>query len=256
MMSLLKIEDVSVAFGGLLALDKINVDVNPGTITALIGPNGAGKTTLLNAITGSVRPRTGKITLSEADITGFPAHSLVRMGLVRTFQLTNVFPNLTVQDNLLLGSYVFCKPWKELFNDIFSKSDQDLLAAQGIVNEVLDFVGLQSFRNFKARQLPYGQQRLLELGIALGAKPRILLLDEPAAGMNEEETRDLARLLNRIRENGVTILLVEHNMRLITNTCDYAYVLVHGRNVTSGPPRQVLQDPQVIEAYLGRRKHA
>ena len=156
----------------------------------------------------------------------------------------------------MLGSYVFCKPWKELFNDIFSKSDQDLLAAQGIVNEVLDFVGLQSFRNFKARQLPYGQQRLLELGIALGAKPRILLLDEPAAGMNEEETRDLARLLNRIRDNGVTILLVEHNMRLITNTCDYAYVLVHGRNVTAGPPRQVLQDPQVIEAYLGRRKHA
>ncbi len=256
MMSLLKIEDVTVAFGGLLALEKINIDVQPGTITALIGPNGAGKTTLLNVITGSVRPRTGKILFEEKEITGIPAYTLVGMGLTRTFQLTNVFPNLTVLDNLMLGSYVFCQPWKELLNDIVARRDPALEAARVSVDAVLDFTGLQPYRDLKARQLPYGQQRLLELGIALAAKPRLLLLDEPAAGMNEEETKALAVLLDRIRANKVTILLVEHNMRLITNICDDAYVLVHGRNITAGPPRQILQDPQVIEAYLGRRKHA
>ncbi|HWR30077.1 MAG TPA: ABC transporter ATP-binding protein [Negativicutes bacterium] len=256
MMALLKIEDVTVAFGGLLALEKININVNPGTITALIGPNGAGKTTLLNVITGSVRPRTGKILFEGKEITGIPAYTLVGMGLTRTFQLTNVFPNLTVLDNLMLGSYVFCRPWKELLNDIFARRDPALAAARASVDEVLEFTGLLPYRDLKARQLPYGQQRLLELGIALAAKPRLLLLDEPAAGMNEEETKALAGLLGRIRANKVTILLVEHNMRLITNICDDAYVLVHGRNITAGPPRQILQDPQVIEAYLGRRKHA
>lgn len=256
MMSLLKIEDVTVAFGGLLALEKITVNVNPGTITGLIGPNGAGKTTLLNVITGSVRPRTGKIWFDGKDITGIPSYTLVGQGLTRTFQLTNVFPNLTVQDNLLLGSYVFCRPWKELLNDIIGRCDPALASARLIVDEVLEFTGLLPYRDMKARQLPYGQQRLLELGIALTARPRLLLLDEPAAGMNEEETKELAALLGRIRANHVTILLVEHNMRLITHICDEAYVLVHGRNVTAGPPRQILQDPQVIEAYLGRRKHA
>lgn len=255
-MSLLEVASVTVAFGGLLALENINLKVEPGTITGLIGPNGAGKTTLLNVITGAARPKLGKVLFDGKDITGLPAYSLVDMGLTRTFQLTNVFPNLTVLDNLLLGSYVFCQPWKELLNDLMGRRDSALENAQAIVEEVLVFTGLEPYRDYKARQLPYGQQRLLELGIALTAKPRALLLDEPAAGMNEDETKALARLLGRIRDTKTTILLVEHNMRLITAVCDYAYVMVHGRNVISGPPKQILQDPQVIEAYLGRRKHA
>lgn len=255
-MPLLEVASVTVAFGGLLALDNINVKVEPGTITGLIGPNGAGKTTLLNVITGAARPKAGKVSFAGKDITGLPAYSLVGMGLTRTFQLTNVFPNLTVLDNLLLGSYVFCQPWKELVNDLIGRRDPALEHARAIVEEVLAFTGLAPYSDYKARQLPYGQQRLLELGIALTAKPRVLLLDEPAAGMNEDETKALARLLGRIRDEKVTILLVEHNMRLITAVCDEAYVMVRGRNVISGPPRQILQEPQVIEAYLGRRKHA
>lgn len=255
-MELLKLDQINVQFGGLKAIEALSLEVCEGSITGLIGPNGAGKTTALNVISGTIMPTHGKVFYEGQEITGKPPYRLVQSGLVRTFQLTNIFPNLTVAENLMVGAHIYTRPGRELFAHLIGRQDLATRQVQQTISEILDFIRLMDYTNVSARQLPYGQQRLLELGIALAARPRLLLLDEPAAGMNAEETRLLGRLLHAIREKKIAILLIEHNMRLITSVCDHVYVLVQGKNVTNGRPQEVLQDERVIEAYLGRKHHA
>ena len=247
---MLAVEDLRVAFGGVAALAGVSFSVRPGTITSLIGPNGAGKTTAFNAITGYLKPGHGRVTWEGRPLAGRPS-DIARRGVVRTFQKTSVFPALTVFDNVRTGLHLRGRAgvWSVLAGGRRVRDEEARLAE--LAREVIAFVGLAHRRDEVASELPYGEQRLVELAVALAARPRILLLDEPAAGMTGAEKERLIAMIRRIRAAEVTVLLVEHDMRLVMGVSDAVIVLNHGRVIASGAPASIQAHPDVIRAYLG-----
>jgi branched-chain amino acid transport system ATP-binding protein len=251
---LLTARGLTRSFGGLVAVSNVDLDVSAGEILGLIGSNGAGKTTLFNLLCGSMPPSSGRVTFDGQDCTGWPAHRMARAGALRTFQITSVFPEETVANNIRIASFRTRQSgWLDslLCRGRFSRDERDLA---GRVDSILDFVGLAVRREHLARTLPYGEQRKLEVAIAMAGQPRLLLLDEPAAGMNPDEGAKLVEMIRRIRDSGVTVLLVEHHMRVVASVCDRIVVLDHGVKIAQGTPAEVLNDPEVVRIYLGREK--
>jgi branched-chain amino acid transport system ATP-binding protein len=250
-MATLAVEDVAVDFGGVAALAGVSFAVRPGTITSLIGPNGAGKTTAFNAITGYLRPRRGRVTFGDEPLTGRRPCDIARRGVVRTFQKTSVFPTLSVLDNVLIGLHLRARARLAaiLAGRRAVRAEEARLREEA--EAIIDFVGLAPRRADTASSLPYGEQRLVELAVALGARPRVLLLDEPGAGMTGGEKERLVELIRRVREQDVTVFLVEHDMRLVMGISDTVVVLNHGRVIAEGPPATIQAHPEVVRAYLG-----
>jgi branched-chain amino acid transport system ATP-binding protein len=249
----LEIENLSLQFGGVRALDGVSFTAEPGSITALIGPNGAGKTSAFNAISGFYRPKTGTVRLDGADITAVPARARAKLGLARTFQNIALFRGMTVLDNIKLGRHAHLKT--NVFDALFyygrAKREEMQLRAE-IERDVIDFLELDHVRHVPVAILPYGMQKKVELARALAMKPRILMLDEPVAGMNREETEDMARAILDVRDEwGVTVLLVEHDMGMVMDISDHVCVLNFGRRIAAGAPAEVRANEEVVRAYLG-----
>ncbi len=242
------------AFGGLIAVNEVDLTVNDGEIVGLIGPNGAGKTTCFNLLAGSLPPSGGSVTFAGRDCTGWPAQRMAQLGVTRTFQITSLFPEMSVFENARIGTYRTTRHgWGEavLRTGRYS-SEEHVVAAR--VDEILKSVGLDRRRDVAAKALPYGEQRKLAIAIALAAQPRLLLLDEPAAGMNPDEGMKLVEMIRSIRATGITVLLVEHHMRVVLGVCDRVVVLDSGRKSAEGLPAVVANNPEVIRVYLGREK--
>ena len=245
MTALLEVEDLSVHFGGLAALDGVTFAVKAGDIVGLIGPNGAGKTTCIDALTGFGRPSRGTVRFAGHDVTGLGPHRRARRGFVRTFQALDLFEDLSVRQNLAVAATH--PTWRQTLAEAVQPRRHDTTA----VNEVLDLVGLTGSADRRPTELSNGQRHLVALGRALVSRPRLLLLDEPAAGLDETESAALGTLLRRLPERGVTVLLVDHDMSLVLGICDQVHVLDLGRLIAGGSPSQVRSDPAVVAAYLG-----
>ncbi|MGI6130468.1 MAG: ABC transporter ATP-binding protein [Bacillota bacterium] len=250
-MALLETKQLSVHFGGVVAVDRLDMAIEPGEILGLIGPNGAGKTTTLNLLSGYLLPSHGRLHFKGQDITGLQPHEVASLGLVRTFQKSAVFGDVTVLENLIIATHLHSR--SSLFeiltrNGSFQRREK---AAEEKAKELLCFFGLWEKRDQLARHLSYGERRLLELAISLAPDPDLILLDEPAAGMNPEEGARLADLIRLLREKGLTILLVEHHMDLIMSVSDRIIVLNHGVKIAEGEPSEVQCNKDVIDAYLG-----
>ncbi len=252
--SILNVSRLTVRFGGLTAVNEVDFSISPKEIVSLIGPNGAGKTTTFNAVTGFIRKASGTVSFEGQDLTGRKTHEIARAGIVRTYQITSLFPNLMVLDNIRTGHHM---EERETLLDVFfntcrkRKIEKETLEK---AHEVLRFIGLEGKKDTIASHLPYGEQRILEIGIALAAGPKLLLLDEPSAGLNDTETQEMKHLIGRMRDRGITILLVEHDMKLVMGVSDRIVVLNFGKKIAEGTPDQIRCNPEVITAYLGERK--
>lgn len=251
---LLMIESVSRAFGGVQALSDISFSIEKSAITGLIGPNGAGKTTLFNLITGVFPADNGNICFSGKPLRSRPVHELVRMGIARTFQNVELFESMTVLENVLVGRHTRTRCG--MIGSVLRppRVGREEKQARDRAMALLDFVGLRDYADRNCGDLPFGWQRLLELARALAAEPRLLLLDEPAAGLNMSETGQLGELIEKIRKQGISVLLVEHDMSLTMTVCDRIVVLDQGVKIAEGPPRTIQADEAVMAAYLGRPK--
>jgi branched-chain amino acid transport system ATP-binding protein len=248
---MLEVSGITRIFGGVTALEDVSFTIGQGSITGVIGPNGAGKTTLFNIITGIYSRTSGRVTLENRDISGLPPERLARLGMVRTFQNIELFGTMSVLENVMVG--------------LHTKSSSGLLACslkmpwssaeERHIRETavkwLDFAGISELANDAAGNLPFGKGRLLEIARALAVEPRIILMDEPAAGLNSKETLGLAHLIGKIRQMGVTVVLVEHDMELVMDVCDRIVVLNLGKKLAEGTPREIQENADVIAAYLG-----
>jgi len=252
-MALLETIDVVKRFGGLTAVNKVNFNIGQGKIVSIIGPNGAGKTTFFNTMTGIYHPEEGKIIFNGKPLHGLRPDQIASRGISRTFQNIRLFADMTVIENILVGMHIHLKqtPIQTLFHLPFFKNEEK--DSEKKAEELMAYVGLRGIGNELAKNLPYGGQRRLEIARALAADPLMLLLDEPAAGMNPQETEDVTRLFRRIRdEKGITILLIEHDMRVVMNISEMICVMDHGEKIAEGTPEEIRSDSRVIEAYLGR----
>ena len=250
-MELLNLKMLRKHFGGLVAVDDVSFEVPEGSIVGLIGPNGAGKTTVFNLITGNYKPDGGTVYFRGQNITGFPTHKIVSLGIARTFQNIRLFQDMSVLENVLAGNH--CRMRSGLFASMFHTPAQRRDEQRAVVRAMreLAFVGLDAQHDNLAGNLSYGNQRLLEVARALASNPRFLILDEPAGGMNEQETADLITLIRSIRKRGVTVLLIEHDMNLVMKVCKKLIVLEYGAVIAEGTPSEIKKNQQVIEAYLG-----
>jgi branched-chain amino acid transport system ATP-binding protein len=249
--ALLEVRGVGRRFGGLQAVADLSFSVAAGSIKAIIGPNGAGKTTLFNLVTGYARPDTGTIRFRGERVEGLPAHEVAGRGMARTFQQIQLVPGMSVLDNVLTGRHRHTRAGFAAGMLRLPGAMREGRAARERCLETLAFLGLAGFANDEAVSLPYGQQRLVELARALACEPALLLLDEPAAGLNMRETEELAATIGRIKAAGLTVLLVEHDMGLVMNISDEILVMGAGRRVAEGEPRAIQRDPDVIRIYLG-----
>ena len=252
-MALLETIDVVKRFGGLTAVNKVNFKLEKGRIVSIIGPNGAGKTTFFNTLTGIYNPEEGQIIFNGKSLLGLRPDQIASRGISRTFQNIRLFGNMSVIENILVGMHVHLKqsPLDTLFHLSFFKREEK--EAEQKAEELMTYVGLKGVGNELAKNLPYGGQRRLEIARALAADPLMLLLDEPTAGMNPQETEDVTRLFRRIRdEKGITILLIEHDMRVVMNISERICVMDYGEKIAEGTPDEIRSNPRVIEAYLGR----
>ncbi len=248
-MAVLEVKNVTKQFGGLLALDDVSFQVEEGEIRGLIGPNGAGKSTMFKNIAGFYAPTKGDIYYKGENISGKKPHTIAEMGVVRTFQETTLFQEMTVFENVLVGRHITART--NVFSAILGLDRKQQAAARDKVMEVLDFMGLSDRKDQPAADLPLGSQRALALAIALASEPKLMLMDEPFAGMNPEETNHMMDLTRKVRESGVTIVLVEHDMKAVMGLCSYLTVLNFGQVLAQGSPDEIRNNDKVIEAYLG-----
>lgn len=251
-MSILEIKNVVKKFGGLTALNDISFKVEEGAIHGLIGPNGAGKSTMFKNISGFYTPTSGDIFYKGESITGKKPYTISETGIVRTFQETTLFQELTVFENALIGCHASART--NVFSALFGLDKQQQKAAAKRVEEVLDFMGLSDRSEQHASELPLGSQRALAISIALVSGPKVMLMDEPFAGMNPEETNHMMDLTRKVRDTGITIVLVEHDMKAVMGLCDHLTVLNFGQLLAEGTPEEIRNNDKVIEAYLGGTK--
>jgi branched-chain amino acid transport system ATP-binding protein len=248
---MLEVSGITQIFGGVTALEDVSFSINKGEITGVIGPNGAGKTTLFNIISGIYTQTSGRVSLNNSDVSGLPPEKLARLGMVRTFQNIELFGGMTVLENVMVGLHsrsssglLACSlrmPW--------SRSEEKRIRLGAL--KWLEFTGITDLSDVTAGNLPFGKGRLLEIARALAVEPSIILMDEPAAGLNSQETLGLAHLIQRIRDLGITVVLVEHDMELVMEICDRIVVLNLGRKLAEGTPREIQENHEVIAAYLG-----
>ena len=251
---MLTLENLTIKFGGLVAVNEVNTTVNKGEIFGLIGPNGAGKTTVFNMISGVYAPTSGKIIFKGKQIQGMAPDKVNYQGIARTYQNINLFKKMTALENVMVGCHSQTKA--TLLDAILltKKTREEETKTVARAQEILDYVELGDKAMLRASSLSYGEQRRLEIARALASNPELLLLDEPAAGMNLTEKDDLARLIRRIRDDGITILLVEHHMKLVMDICDRICVLSFGKKIAEGKPEEIQNNEDVIASYLGRKK--
>jgi len=252
MSALLRVDRLSKQFGGLKAVNDISFHAEEGEIVGIVGPNGAGKTTVINLVSGVYKPDKGTVTFRGQVVTGMPPHSLVRRGLVRTFQAAVVYRESSVRENALRGAFAKLYPgfWNTLLN---TKKARAMRAdAEQAADELLEWLGMTAVANVKAGSLPYGYQKTLGMIVALLASPKLIMLDEPAAGLSPEEADHVRDVIRRVNHSGVTVVVVDHNMRFMSGLCHRLVAMHHGAELAEGTPEAVLKDPRVIEAYLGR----
>lgn len=256
-MTLLETQKLTRAYGGVVAVSEVDFEVEQGLITGLIGPNGAGKTTLFNNITGLDTPTSGTVQFKGKNITGKNAHTICRMGIARTFQNIRLFKELTVLENVMLGRHfkvgrsASTGRLATALKSFFSMEEEESIMREHAL-KWLSFFHLEHLVDELAKNLPYGHQRELEIARALATEPSLLFLDEPAAGMNPQETDALMKTIRKIRSLGITVVLIEHDMKLVMNICDTITVLNYGQNIAQGTPSQIKRNPLVVEAYLGK----
>jgi len=251
-MSILHVQNLSKRFGGLVAVDQVSFAVNQGEILSVIGPNGAGKSTLFKLISAFLRPSAGQVMFQGQTISGKAAHLVARLGVVRTFQETTIFKQMTALENVVVAHHLRSKASLPgfFFNSLQARADE--VAFRASAEEILDYLGLSAVKHERARNLPHGYLRALGIAIGLAAEPKIILLDEPFAGMNPEETDRSIDMVRGIRERGVTVLLVEHDMRAVMRISDRIVVINFGKKIAEGKPHEIQENNAVIEAYLGR----
>lgn len=253
---MLKVRGLTKYFGGLAAVDGLDLEISQGELVGLIGPNGAGKTTAFNVLTGFLRPTKGRVLFNSEDITGQKPHSIAERGIVRTFQATSVFSNFSVLQNVIAACYL--KPrvgfWEAAFHTPSSRRKEGDVLSRAL--QILQDVELSDVADRPARSLAHGHLRVLGIAIALAAEPKLLLLDEPLSGMNAEEVANSIELIKRIWQRGITILLIEHNMRAAMTLCQRIAVLNFGRKIAEGPPEEIRENKDVIQAYLGASEYA